>query len=100
MANICNNNIFITTKDTSNFSYLLEKLEYDLESEIYYSTGEDIEADFYSKWTFPLNKFKTIIENLPNKNDKSLYLRVFSFEHGNYYHEYNIYSTEKGWEIL
>jgi hypothetical protein len=100
MANICNNNIFITTKDTSNFSYLLEKLDYDLESEIYYSTGEDFEADFESKWTFPLNKFKTIIENLPNKNDKSLYLRAFSFEHGNYYHEYNIYSTEKGWEIL
>jgi hypothetical protein len=100
MANICNNNIFITTKDTSNFSYLLEKLDYNLEGEIYCSTREDIEADFDSKWTFPLNKFKIIIENLPNKNDKSLYLRAFSFEHGNYYHEYNIYSTEKGWEIL
>lgn len=100
MANICNNNIFITTEDTSNFSYLLEKLEYELESEIYYSTEEVIEADFESKWDFPLSKFETIIENLPNKKDESLYLRVFSYEHGNYYHEYNVYTIEKGWEIL
>lgn len=99
MANICNNNIFITTEDTSNFSYLLEKLDQELESEIYYSTGEVIEADFESNWTVPLDKLKAIIKNLPNKNDKSLYLRVFSYEHGNYYHEYNVYTIEKGWEI-
>lgn len=100
MANVCTNEVFITTNDISNYSYLLEKLEYELVSDVYHTTEEEIEATFESKWNFPLSKFETIIENLPNKKDESLYLRVFSYEHGNYYHEYNVYTIEKGWEIL
>lgn len=99
MANICTNELFITTEDASNYSYLLEKVEYKLLGDVYHTTEEDIEASFESKWDFPLYEFTMIIENLPNKKDESLYLRVFSYEHGNYYHEYNVYTTEKGWEV-
>lgn len=100
MANVCKNEIFITTEDISNYSYLLEKLEHDLVGDIHYTTEETIEGTFKSKWTFPSIIFKAIVEKLPNREDKSLYLRVFSYEHGNYYHKYNVYSTKRGWEIF
>jgi hypothetical protein len=99
MANVCTNEVFITTNDISNYSYLLKKLEYELVSDVYHTTEEDIEATFESKWDFPLHKFINITENLPNKKDKSLYIRVFSYEHGNYYHEYNVYTIEKDWVV-
>lgn len=100
MANICKNEVYINTDDISNYSYLLEELEHDLVSALTYTTGEEIEATFESRWDFPLNIFETIMENLPNKKDKSLYFRAFSYEHGNYYHAYNVYTIEKGWEVF
>jgi hypothetical protein len=55
MANVCTNEVFITTNDVSNYSYLLKKLEYELVSDVYHTTEEDIEATFESKWDFPLH---------------------------------------------
>lgn len=98
MANICTNDLYLYTEDKENYKYLLEKFESELEIDIHHSDSEDFKDVFDSKWDFPMYIFEPIMAEIPNPDDESLYLRVLSYEPGNYYCAYNVYEN-KEWKI-
>ncbi|MDR0832612.1 MAG: hypothetical protein LBN93_00240 [Candidatus Symbiothrix sp.] len=49
------------------------------------------EIDFDSRWTFPSEEMEQLTVSLSNADD--LYIRVLSYEFGNDYVAYNIYTS-------
>lgn len=95
MANICENKMSVYSTDRENLNYILKYFE-DWNS-AYIAVIEDnyLLIYFDSKWDFPSAEMKKMTEDIPNKEDITIY--VLSIEEGNYYAEYNVF-TDGVWE--
>lgn len=94
MANICNNEFYLTSNDFANIKYAKEWFENsDLDCYTEVIDDDCIEVNFSSKWTFPDELMQEFVDGIPNKED--IYIRVMSIEYGCYYHEMRIYDGEE-----
>lgn len=99
MANICSNRIYCATADAATFLHVLDwlydnfsvnDLDGDETDGSYWMHGE-----FSSKWCFPDELFRQLTDEL--SADKTLYIRVVSFEPGDLYLEGNVY-RDSSWD--
>ena len=94
MANICTNKLYLSTKDKQ----LCDNLTESIINSFYscdvqpFDNGEvfNCEMEFDSNWTFPQEKMKELTNKLPRGND--FYIRVLSYEFGQEYVGFNIYT--------
>ena len=94
MANICNNDFYLTSDDSANIKYAEEWFENnDLDCHIEIIDDNCIEGNFSSRWAFPEELMQEFVGGIPNKED--IYIRVMSIEYGCYYHEMMIYDGEE-----
>lgn len=94
MANICNNEFYLTSDDSANIKYAEEWFENsDLDCYIEIIDDNCIEGNFSSRWAFPEELMQEFVDGIPNKED--IYIRVMSIEYGCYYHEMMIYDGEE-----
>lgn len=93
MANICNNQMYIYSKDRQNINTVINFFH-----NWPYSGIEDsdtsVDVLFDSKWTFPEEEMNKLYESIPNKAD--IYMRCLSYEFGNLYHALWV-CDENGW---
>ncbi|WP_234200093.1 hypothetical protein [Porphyromonas gingivalis] len=62
----------------------------------YCSDEQMVEGEFESKWSFPENFFERITTEL--SHDKTLYMRILSYEFGNEYASFRVYRDGE-WDI-
>ena len=94
MANICNNEFYLTSDDSANIKYAEEWFgNSDLDCHIEIIDDNCIEGNFSSRWAFPEELMQEFVDGIPNKED--IYIRVMSIEYGCYYHEMMIYDGEE-----
>lgn len=94
MANICNNEFYLTSNDFANIKYTKEWFENSgLDCYTEFIDDDCIEVNFSSKWTFPDELMQKFADGIPNKED--IYIRVMSIEYGCHYHEMMIYKGEE-----
>lgn len=93
MANICTNMFFCSSESKNVLKQVEEYLQktfdtYHLEVD---EDGNFLEAEFNSKWSFPMGEMKKLTTNL--KEDENLYMRCLSYEFGCDYVEYMIFEN-------
>ena len=95
MANICDNKLFLYTKNETTYNSLVDKIEnhFECSSKSEQDKGKSCEIDFESLWTFPHKIFEEITNAIGQ--DDSLYIRVLSYEFGCDYVGYNIYENNE-----
>ena len=95
MANICTNQLYLSTKDKQSGNSLIESI-----IDLFYCSDvqpvESIDAfycdmEFDSRWAFPKKEMEELTSKLPPGND--LYIRVLSCEFGCEYVGFNIYAN-------
>ena len=75
MANICNNEFYLTSSDFANIKYAKEWFENsDLDCYTEIIDDDCIEVNFSSKWTFPDELMQKFVDGIPNKED--IYIRI------------------------
>jgi hypothetical protein len=94
MANICTNQLYLSTKDKPLRDRLMNEITqtfYCVHEQSFDSSIFDCEIEFESRWTFPQNEMKALTKGL--SEDNGLYIRVLSIEYGCEYVGFNVYSS-------
>lgn len=106
MANVCDNrfyfccehnadkyiNEFKRLQDNAYGTFEFEILDYDDDGFC------SIEGYFESKWTFPIEDFKSILIDATSEDPDECYFRCLSEEYGEGYVAMNIYSNGEWWD--
>lgn len=98
MANMCTNMFYCKTDNAENYKKINDFLEKNFEIDVFNENEDNhsFEADFYSRWSFPEDEFRELIELL--EADPILYMRILSHELCCEYVSFRIYSENK-WDI-
>ncbi|MGY0427171.1 MAG: hypothetical protein ACWIPI_10165 [Polaribacter sp.] len=92
MANICTNIFFCSSESKNVLQQIEEYLQETFDTYHLEVDNNFLEAEFNSKWSFPMKEMEKLTTNL--KEDEDLYMRCLSYEFGCDYVEYMIF--EKG----
>lgn len=98
MANICENNFYACSDNSTNLEVIDTFLGDNMEITDYVYESNYIEARFNSSWTFPEKQMQALFNLLPDKND--IFMRCLSAEFGNDYIAYWKCEGEKGWYLM
>ena len=96
MANICENKMYVQSEDLNNVKYLREWCTENLDGYLELIDDKSFEYYFDSRWDFPVEEMKEMVDALPNKDD--IYIRVLSVEECNYYCAFHTYEGVE-WEL-
>lgn len=97
MANICDNTFYAVSDDENNLTYIAKFLEHTFDCVQINEEDFTVEANFYSKWVYPINEMEALFDGLPNKKD--IYMRCLSVEYGCDYVAYHTCTNDEGWII-
>jgi len=90
--------LFCKTENAENYKKVLDFLEENFEVD-FINEDEDntyFESEFDSKWSFPEQEFKKLIESLTD--DETLYIRILTHELCCEYASFRIYQNNE-WDI-
>lgn len=96
MANICENKMYVYSKDPANIKHLREWCKENLDGSLELIDDECFEYYFDSRWDFPEQEMIEMVDELPNKDD--IYIRVLSVEEANCYCAFHVYEGGE-WEL-
>lgn len=98
MANICDNDLFISSDDTNNLEYVKNFMTSKLDADILDEDEEFVDIFFNSKWDFPNEIMDELYKGIPNKED--IYMRCLSTEFGCDYVAFHKCIDDSGWKLI
>lgn len=99
MANICDNTFYAEANNKENSEYIINFLTENFKYELDITRNDEdffIEAQFESKWVFPIEIMEELYKGLPDK--ENVYMRCLSVEYGLMYHALWECLNEEGWK--
>ena len=96
MANYATNLFFARTEKKQDLDKIEAFLDENFDDSLIEHLDDALEAQFSSRWVFPEELINGLVESLEAKDE--IYIRVLTYEFGNEYISFRIFSQGE-WEI-